>query len=367
MHLRSFKGALRKAYLGIRKPILRVLISTRPVPAIPRSIPSILVISQRRLGDVALEIPALRQLRRAYPKAVVGIVAPAAFHPLLALACEPQYLFPYPVRARSLLAVLADIRKHDWHLAVDLTTDYHLLPAFLASHSRARIRLGFENAGRERFFDIALPFHERIHMMEQFRAPLEILGHESQASFPPFDIPVLALPFPPKNGFRRRIGLHPGATHWTQRWPLAYFADLAREIHEAGDQVLVLGVESERLMLEEIAERSRGAAIPIVCSGDILRFAATLKGLDLLVCNNSGPLHLAGLLGVPTISFMGPTAKERWWPLGSRARVLRQESLPCIGCNLSYCKIRTHACMTGLTPKMAFSEYSRFSTDNPND
>ena len=366
MHVRSFKVALRKAYLGMRKSILRLLISTRPVPAIPQSIPTILVISQQRLGDVALEIPALRQLRRAYPKAVMGIVAPAAFHPLLALAAEPQYLFPYPAGAASLLAVLADLRKHDWHLAIDLTTDYHLLPVFLVSQSRARIRLGFENAGRERFFDIALPFHERVHMMDQFCAPLKILGHESQVPLPPFDIPVLPLPFPAKNGSRRRIGFHPGATHWTQRWPLAYFADLAREIHEAGDQVLVLGSESERLMLEEIAEGSRGAATPIVFGGDILRFAATLKELDLLVCNNSGPLHLAGLLGVPTISFMGPTAKERWWPLGSPAQVLRQENLPCIGCNLSYCKIRTHACMTGLTPKMAFSEYLRFS-DNPND
>lgn len=367
MQLRSFKVALRKVYLGMRKPILQLLISTRPIPVIPRSIPTLLVISQRRLGDVALEIPALRQLRRAYPKAVVGIVAPAAFHPLLALACEPQYLFPYPVRVASMLAVLAEIRKHDWHLALDLTTDYHLLPAFLTAQSRARIRLGFKNAGRERFFDIALPFHERVHMMEQFRAPLEILGHESQDPFPPLDIPVFPLPFPAKNGFQRRIGVHPGATHWTQRWPLAYFAGLAREIHDAGDQVLVLGLESERLMLEETAERSRGAAVPIVCSGDILQFAATLKGLDLLVCNNSGPLHLAGLLGVPTISFMGPTVKERWWPRGSRASVLRLESLPCIGCNLSYCKIRTHACMTELTPRMAFAEYLRFSAATPDD
>lgn len=367
MHLRSFKVALRKVYLGMRQPILHLLISTRPVRAIPRSIPTILVISQRRLGDVVLEIPALRQLRRAYPKAIVGIVAPAAFHPLLALACEPQHLFPYPADVASMLAVRAEVRKHDWYLAVDLTTDYHLLPAFLTAQSRAQIRLGFKNAGRERFFDIALPFLERIHMREQFSAPLEILGHEPQVPLPPFDIPVFPLPFPAKNGSRRRVGLHPGATHWTQRWPLAYFADLAREIHDAGDQVFVLGLESERLMLEEIAERSRGAAIPIVCSGEILPFAATLKGLDLLVCNNSGPLHLAGLLDVPTISFMGPTVKLRWWPLGSRARVLRKESLPCIGCNLSYCKIRTHACMTELTPKMAFSEYLRFSADNPND
>jgi ADP-heptose:LPS heptosyltransferase len=263
--------------------------------------------------------------------------------------------------------VLVEIRKHDWHLAIDFTTDYHLLPAFLAAQSRARIRLGFENAGRERFFDIVLPFHERVHMMEQFRTPLEILGHESRGTFPPLDIPVFPLPFPATNGFRRRIGLHPGATHWTQRWPLAYFADLARALHDAGDQVVVLGVESERLMLEEIAERSRGAAVPIVCSGDVLQFAATLKALDLLVCNNSGPLHLAGLLGVPTISFMGPTVKERWWPLGDRARVLRRDSLPCIGCNLSYCKIRTHACMTELTPGMAFAEYLQFSADSPDD
>ena len=57
-------------------------------------------------------------------------------------------------------------------------------------------------------------------------------------------------------------------------------------------------------------------------------------------------------IGTPTISFMGPTIKERWMPIGNIHTVLRIDNLPCIGCSLGYCKIKMHDCMCLITAAM---------------
>jgi ADP-heptose:LPS heptosyltransferase len=267
-------------------------------------------------------------------------------------------LIDYPGGWRSTRSTRAAIRRERWDLCIDLTTDYHLKPAWLAAASGAPIRVGFENSGRERFFNLVIPKLDSEHMADRFRRPLEVLGITSGNRSMSFIVPNIDVTLPAARPGQRRVGLHPGAAHPTQRWPVDHFASLARKIAGAGDQCLVLGRECEKDIVGEIVLKSGGAAIPVPLSGDILEFATILKSLDLLVCNNSGPLHLAGLLEVPTVSFMGPTVKERWWPRGAKARVLRRDELPCIGCNLGYCRIRTHACMKEITPEMAFEEVS---------
>ncbi len=354
--LDAFRTGLKDSYLSLRRPVLKLCQRSPASLEESHNVESVLVISQRRLGDVALEIPSLYALRCAHPKAVLGLVAPAPFHPLLQAACRPDFLFDYPTNLFSVGAVGAAIRKHRWQIAIDLTTDYHLAPALLAAASRARIRIGFEDAGRGRLFDIAIAPDETEHMLYRFRRPMEALGIEWQNPPRP-DVPAIPVDVPAKQPGQRRIGLHPGATHWTQRWPPEYFAALARKIEEGGDQCLVLGLQSEWKLANEIAARSGGAAIPQQISHNILSLVSVLRSLDLLICNNSGPLHLADLLQVPTLSFMGPTVKERWWPVDAKAQVLRRDDLPCIGCNKGYCRVGTHACMREITPEMAFEAF----------
>jgi ADP-heptose:LPS heptosyltransferase len=132
-------------------------------------------------------------------------------------------------------------------------------------------------------------------------------------------------------------------------------------LHSAGNSCIVFGAPSEQEIVQNIAGASGGAATQAVTT-DVMSLASAIQHVDVLVCNNSGPLHLAGLLGVPTLSFMGPTLKDKWQPRWNNSIVLRRDGLPCIGCNLSYCKIRTHACMVDITPEMAFAAYTRFKS-----
>ena len=60
----------------------------------------------------------------------------------------------------------------------------------------------------------------------------------------------------------------------------------------------------------------------VVRSADAGALATEIARLDVLLCNNSGPLHIAGALGVPTLSTLGPTNRAMWWPVGSEHEVV---------------------------------------------
>jgi heptosyltransferase-2 len=334
--------AIKKYYLALREAILFTLVRTPHSVAMGESISAILVISEPRLGDVSLAIPALRELRAAFPGATLGIVASRSLHPLLQWGCGPDILLDY--------SQTEQVRKRKWDVAIDLSGDYHLRSALTARSSRAPLRIGFEFAGRGCFFTVALPLRAAEHTAKRYMRAFEKIGVRSCG-----EIQARARSLLPGPG---RVGIHPGAHHATQRWPAAYYADLIRKINQTGAGCVVLGARSEWHLVEQVVELSAGAATAIH-TGGVMDLVENLRSLNLLVCNNSGPLHLAGLLGVPTLSFMGPTVKAGWWPLGAGSIVLRRDELPCIGCNQGRCKLGTRACMTEISPDTAFEAFLR--------
>jgi len=157
-------------------------------------------------------------------------------------------------------------------------------------------------------------------------------------------------------GIKPIIAIHPGAFYPTQRWPAEYFSELIQQIQEQGKHDVVLfGGPGDGRLLEEVLS-PLDHLVACYAGGDLRRFAALLCHCKIFLGNNSGPLHVAVALGIPTISFMGPTVKEIWEPKGPRHRILRVDSLPCIGCGSGVCLIKTHDCMRLLTPSLALED-----------
>jgi len=338
---------IKPAYLGARSLFLRVFVhSNRSIP-IPGDVRSLVVFTDGRLGDVCLAIPVLQCLRATYPDANFAIVLPAHLHSLVQWSCHPNNVFEHSEKRK--------VEEFEWDVAIDLSTDYYLKTARLALQTGARVRIGFEFNGRGAYFTHAItepPLTE--HVQNTYARVLSVLG----ISFRPIPLPERIPADVLDEWDPEAVAIHPGAHHPTQRWPAEYFAELIREIHGGNQHCLVLGTSEERELVTRIVNLAEARATAAI-TNDVLQLAATIRHSQMLICNNSGPLHLAGLLGVPTLSLMGPTVKSRWWPVGKHAIVLRRNDLPCIGCNLAYCKIRTHACMREVKPEEVFTAYFR--------
>jgi heptosyltransferase-2 len=154
------------------------------------------------------------------------------------------------------------------------------------------------------------------------------------------------------------LGIHAGASYATQRWSTAYFAALVRKLSETNHDTVLIGSPADTALIYEI--RARAGVQPLIfIDSDLRKAIALISKLKLLVCNNSGPLHIAAALEIPTVSFMGPTHKDRWYPLGGNHKVLRAEDLNCLGCEKGECPLGTHDCMQRILPISAYEAIER--------
>jgi len=121
--------------------------------------------------------------------------------------------------------------------------------------------------------------------------------------------------------------LHPGSGSRDKCWPLACFTALAGRFRSAGRavQFAVGEVELERFAPDELSRLRDVADLRTPTTlGELLDL---LKSASAFIGNDSGPGHLAGILGVPTVSLFGPTDPARWQPIGPRVAVVRAPSL----------------------------------------
>jgi heptosyltransferase-2 len=158
-------------------------------------------------------------------------------------------------------------------------------------------------------------------------------------------------------GERPLVGLFPGAEFGpSKRWSLERFAALSRALRAerpGGRQVIVAGPKEVWLAVR--LHELTGKIHPVVGPDlDLGRLAAVLSQLDLLVTNDSGPMHLAAALGVPCVALFGPTDPGRTAPVGSAHRVLYSDRW-CSPCFRRRCPLLHHGCMKDLTPEAALA------------
>lgn len=145
------------------------------------------------------------------------------------------------------------------------------------------------------------------------------------------------------------VGLAPAA-RWgpSKQWPVERFGRLAERLRVSGLTPVVVVGPGEALVAREV-EASAGRELPTLgMTMDVAGLASLLAGLDLLVCNDSGPMHLAAGVGTPVVALFGPTDPGRTEPLGGPHRVLKLD-LECAPCGLPRCPLHHHRCLQDLT------------------
>ena len=149
---------------------------------------------------------------------------------------------------------------------------------------------------------------------------------------------------------RRYFVIHPGATAPSRRYPAERFGAAADLVSRAsGLAAIFAGDGSEEGLIEEAR---RGMSMPSWSMGgrlDIGQCGALIEGADLLLANNSGPVHIAAALGTPVVCLYALTNPQHTpWRIG--ARVLNHD-VPCRNCLKSVCPLGHHECLTKVEPR----------------
>ena len=331
----------------------------------PDHVRRIAVIRLDRLGDLVLTLPLLAALKRRWPSAEVTLVCREAVAPLAQPQPEIDRLMTVrgvSGRAGRLLEQHERLRLRAWlraerfDLVIDPFNGEELETAWLAWHSRARYRLGFATAGRRLFFTHAVTARPEDSFLRQQQALAAVIGVELDPEARPRLRVTPAEREAALARLRREgldpshpiIAIHPGGYYPSQRWPLGRFLQLARQLEREGPwQVAFFGTRAEERLIAQIG-MDVGQRVAVFFGLELREFIALIECCQLMVCNNSGPLHLASGLGLPTVSTMGPTDPLRWQPAGQGHLVVRKP-LWCSPCGEGLCPLGTHACMTAIS------------------
>ena len=311
----------------------------------------LVVRSPNWLGDAVMALPAVRNLKTMLGDEPLTIAAPEKLAALWQ-ACPFVDNVISLERPKNLFATARQLRSGKFGAAV-------LLPNSLRTATEAWLagipqRAGYNRGGRRLLLTKAVPVPPtnplRLHQRFYYLDLVSALGGPDDASLPELrkDSSVNA------KDSTGTIALCPGAEYGpAKRWPAEYFLAVAKhfaEKHRA--KIVLLGAKGDAAIAEEIAKELPEAENR-TGKTSLAEFMSALASARLVICNDSGAMHVASALDVPTVAIFGSTEPLLTGPMGNRTKVLRHH-VPCSPCFLRECPI-DFACMKKITPDMVIT------------
>jgi ADP-heptose:LPS heptosyltransferase len=355
--IRIFESLMQ--FLKPLTPPLRPFKNPKEQPA------SILVIEYWNLGDLAILVPFLSNLRQSFPRARISLLLKAELTAFLedqGLVDEfipvrvPWAQFfnrfrkynPFSLDWISLARRILQLRKHRFDWAFSGRMDVR--DNFILWLSGARRRIGYGLGGGGSFLtDDVIPDLVRQHRTDIWLRLLEALGvlpNRSLGGLRLTDTELAwARSFLSERGVpldSMLVGIHPDARLATRRWGNENFIEVARRIVEDTDMHVLWFSEPGRSVQAPPLDRCHTVSL------SFRSFLALLSYCKLLVCNDSGPMHLANLLGVPVVAVFGPTNPVWFGPRGTGDRVVIRPEFWCRPC-FDYCIFKQPHCLNTIS------------------
>jgi ADP-heptose:LPS heptosyltransferase len=338
-----------------------LLLTHSPCPILdPEAIAKILVVKLDHVGDVLLTVPAIRRLRDLFPEAeitaLVGSWAkallerePCVDHVLTydlyhASSSRPPRVLTPPERR----VVWELLSPHGFDLAIDFRREVNTRE--FVRLSGARYTAGFAHELECPWLTVAVPWdpyaprrQPRRHVVYDAIRVVQMLALACQPDVSPAVTATAAerdaverlLGPLVSSGARPVVGIHPGSGRDLKRWPADRFARLADLVQERlGGTVVLFAGPGEEALADSVLQAMRRRERVVSLAGRLTlgEFVAALPYCNLFVGNDSGPTHLAGASGIPTLGvYSGMIEASQWAPLGRNAAAIHRGMLcsPC--------------------------------------
>jgi heptosyltransferase-1 len=322
----------------------------------------IALIKPSALGDIIHSLPVLTALRRRYPRAHITWVVNRNYAPLLHGHRDLDEVLPFDrhitqhgwrAAARSWLRFLRELRQRRFDLAIDLQGLFRSAVMMVATRAKRRVGLSNAREGATWTYTDVIATGERnaAHAVDHSWRVAEAFGVGDGAK--EFHIPISAeaqnWAEAITNGYPRPwLMLGPGARWQTKRWPPEYFAELAHRFWDRfGGTIFVVGGDEERATASMVRHGLSGPSRDLTGQTTLPHLAALLERADVMLANDTGPLHLAAALGRPVVAPYTCTTVRRSGPYGCQSAAI-ETTVPCGGSYIKRCPHRR--CMAELTP-----------------
>ena len=314
------------------------------------------------LGDIIHSLPVLTALRRKYPSAYISWIVNRGYEPLIREHPDLDATIPFDRSASraglkagmlNYLNFFRKLRREKFDMVVDLQG--LLRTGLMSAVSGASRRVGLASAREGAVFSYTDVIHVRnysaIHAVDRYWLVAEALGMGREPK-------VFNVPISPNAKEWAQDLLHDYARPWiflgvgsrwlTKRWPPEHFASLAGKTQaKCGGTVFFVGGSDETHLARRTAGRLGGPSHDLTGCTSLPQLAALLSNADVMVANDTGPLHLAAALGRPVVAPYTCTKIRLSGPYGQEAGAVETR----VWCQGSYVKKCDRLeCMAELTP-----------------
>ncbi len=318
------------------------------------------------IGNLVMILPYVQEIRRHYPRARLVFLTLERNRELL----EGGELFEEVVTMRDhgLLAPVIDLFRAIRRLRrrrVDLFLDFEQflrVSGLIGRLSGARQSIGFDTPGqhRARLYQARIPYDHERHMASVFGDVVRAAG---------VGMDRIPAPRVPRCSESRRqvlaelgnlprpwVILHPGSgdNFPGRRWPSERFAAVARKLVQThGATILLTGTRAESGLLATVADSLPSTSV-VSCADrfSLRQLVELIDQSDLVISNDTGPVHLAAAVETPVVALYGPNTPRLYGPLGPDSRALYHR-LPCSPCltnlNAKSSRCRLPSCILAIS------------------
>src|SRR5262249_44825619 len=353
-----FIQAIKTSVRRVAQSCLEVwLSSTGPVDPSREPVRKILVFAYHGLGNFILYTPALKLLRERFPDARIDLQVGnnTGCEEVLAgsIFFDNVYNLPHSAGMLAWFKRAAEVRQTSYDLTINEFHSHSWRLALLVAASGARLRLGHvtspgwgpQFSHYSFVFNIPVKMREDEHEIERYLDLITPLGiaridHRTARTFMHLrpedrEFTQRFLKESGAMGARLLIGFQPGtsATMRWKQWPVDRYRTVIERLIDSREdlRVMLFGSASEAQMISEMS-RGLGQRVLVAAGQTTVKEAAALiEACDLLVCNDSGLMHVAEAVGTPVLAIYGPTDFNRTSPLAAGNTIIRHE-LPCSPC-----------------------------------
>ncbi len=299
------------------------------------SLDRLLIIKTSSIGDVLHALPLAQALKAARPSLTLGWVVRARCADILRGNPHINHLYVLP--DKPALRDLLTLRKilHAMHYQVALDTQGLLLSGLLTWLSGAPVRVGWDRNREGNALFLTHPVvpgkNETRHEIDALFGFADVLGvHPARGVYPPQMYLaaeerahaadwLAGLPHP-------LVALNVGASRAYKRWPHEHWAALADGLSNRGAGLVFVGDKADAALAAQVRVQmtTHGPVVDLAGQTTLRGLAAVLAACDLAVSADTGPMHLAVAVGVPTVALFGGTDPRRHGPYGPSHKALHR-------------------------------------------
>jgi len=331
----------------------------------PKGVNKILIRGTNWIGDAIMTLPAVASIRATYPKAHIAVLVKPLVADVYRLFSDVDDVIIYEKKfdtPTGVLRLARTLKREKFDLAILLQNAIEA--AIIALAAGIPHRAGYDSDGRGLLLTHRVRRTREIKMVHQVDYYLEMvkalgcfavdgemnLRSRIQLS-DAIDVLRKFLPESEKD----LIGIAPGATYGAaKRWFPDRFAGVADKIAERyGTRGMILGGKADGETARNVQEKAKVELINLAGKTNLREAIYLISQCRLFISNDSGLMHIAGALDVPTIAIFGSTNPVTTSPVGKMSVIVRKE-ISCSPCLKKTCPT-DFRCMDGISVEDVFT------------